>query len=290
MTSKTAFRLITLVVFCAAQLSFSQHKQAYQLYNSNGQNLDYKKMIDSLATADVVLFGEFHNNAIAHWLQIEVTKDLHQNNLNMVLGAEMFEADQQPAIDAYLSKALNVKQLKDSIKLWPNFKTDYKPLLDFAQQNELDFIATNIPRRFASNVYKKGGFSSLDSLTQQQLKWVAPRPILFDPELPGYKAMLEMMGDHASVDMVKAQAIKDATMAHFILKNTQANQVFLHFNGSYHSNNFDGIYWYLKQYQPEIKILTITTVEQAKIDQLNTEHQQLANFIICVDEDVTKTY
>ena len=46
-------------------------------------------------------------------------------------------------------------------RLWNNFKTDYKPLVDFAKDNNLKFIATNIPRRFASLVFK-GGFEVLE--------------------------------------------------------------------------------------------------------------------------------
>ena len=42
------------------------------------------------------------------------------------------------------------------------------------------------------------------------------------------------MGDHASPDIVKAQAVKDATLAHFILQNYSDGDKFLHINGSYH--------------------------------------------------------
>ena len=76
--------------------------------------------------------------------------------------------------------------------------------------------------------------------------WIAPLPISFDINLPGYKSMLEMMGGHAGEKMPKAQAIKDAIMAHFIIKNLPSSGVFLHFNGTNHSDNYEGISWYLK--------------------------------------------
>ena len=83
---------------------------------------------------------------------------------------------------------------------------------------------------------------------------------------------------------------KDATMAHFIIKNLQPNAVFLHYNGTYHSDNFEGISWYLKKSKPELKIITIATVEQKDISKLEKEHLNKADFILVIDEDATKTY
>ncbi|MGO2294499.1 MAG: ChaN family lipoprotein [Psychroflexus halocasei] len=288
MTSKLRLCLILSLLFSIS--TFAQHKAVYKLVDQNGEEIAYQDMIETLEDVDVVLFGEFHDNPISHWLQYEVVKSLHDEKINIKLGAEMFEADQQEALNAYLSDEFSAKQLQDSIKLWPNYKTDYKPLVDFAKRNSLEFIATNIPRRFASDVYKKGGFKALNKLSSKQKSWIAPLPVPFDIELRSYQDMLKMMGDHGGVDIVKAQAIKDATMAHFILKDLLPNEVFIHFNGSYHSNYFEGIFWYLKQYREEIRIKTITTVEQELLKKLDEKNKNLADFIIIVDENMTKTY
>lgn len=90
--------------------------------------------------------------------------------------------------------------------------------------------------------------------------------------------------------MAKAQASKDATMAYFILKNLSDGKTFIHFNGTYHSDNFEGISWYLKRNNPELKILTIGSIEQNSIDELNEESMSVADFILCIPEDMTKTY
>ncbi|MDN6317901.1 MAG: ChaN family lipoprotein [Lactococcus lactis] len=288
MTSKLRLCLILSLLFSIS--TFAQHKAAYKLVDQNGEEIAYQEMIETLKDVDVVLFGEFHDNPISHWLQYEVVKSLHDEKINIKLGAEMFEADQQEALNAYLSDEFSAKQLQDSIKLWPNYKTDYKPLVDFAKTNSLEFIATNIPRRFASDVYKKGEFKALDELSSKQKSWIAPLPVPFDIELRSYQDMLKMMGDHGGVDIVKAQAIKDATMAHFILKDLLPNEVFIHFNGSYHSNYFEGIFWYLKQYREEVRIKTITTVEQELLKKLDEKNKNLADYIIIVDENMTKTY
>lgn len=266
----------------------AQQKPAYVLYNANGKKVGYSKMIKTLIKNDVVMIGEFHNNPISHWLQLEITRDCKALR-SLVLGAEMFEQDNQAALNFYLQGKLTAKGFDSSARLWPNYKTDYAPLVDFAKENRLTFAATNIPRRYASLVAKKG-FAALDTLSAVEKTWMAPLPMAFDSTLPGYVNMKKMMGDHASNNIVKAQASKDATMAYFILKYFVPGSLFIHYNGSYHSDNHDGIVWYLKQEKPDLKIVTVTTVSQADIKKLDKENKGKADFIICVDEDMTTTY
>ncbi|MFT5942251.1 MAG: putative iron-regulated protein [Sediminicola sp.] len=280
--------LFTLLLLFALTPIFGQDKPAYTIYNAKGKKVTYKKMLNILSTKDIVLFGELHNNAIAHWLQYEVASDLAHTK-PLILGAEMFEADNQIPLNQYLRGAIDQKGLDTLARLWPNYDTDYSPLVNFALEHKLPFIATNIPKRYASMVYKKG-FKVLGTLTPQEKAWIAPLPINFEPELPEYKNILSMMGDHGTPELVMAQAIKDATMAHFILHNYNPGSRFLHFNGAYHSNNYEGILWYLKQSAPNYAYATISTVSQDKLDNLVTEYQELADFIICVDSHMTNTY
>lgn len=281
-------KLLPLIFFLLSFSAISQ-ETAYVIYTAEGKKTTFKKMIQALSNKDIVLFGELHDNPISHWLELEVTKSLDSKN-ELTLGAEMFEADNQGALSNYLSGKIDAKGLDTTARLWTNYSTDYAPLVDYAKENELAFIATNIPRRYASMVYKKGGFPALDSLSDEEKAWIAPLPIQFDPELPQYKKILEMMGDHGSPDLVKAQAIKDATMAFFILQNFKAGEQFLHFNGAFHSNYFEGILWYLQQEKPELNYATISTVSQADINKLDKENKGIADFVICVDEDMTSTY
>ena len=272
-------------------MAFKTDKAAYQIFSQKGKAIKYSKMLKSLNEADIVMFGELHNNPICHWLQFEVTKDLYANKgTQLVLGAEMFEADNQLMIDEYFDGFYGVKKFEAEARLWPNYTTDYKPLFEFAHENNLKFIATNVPRRYASVVHKKG-LEELEKLPEASKAYLPELPIEYDGNLPAYKEMLEMMKGmgHANENMPKAQAIKDATMAWFILKNWEIGQQFLHYHGTYHSNNFEGIVWYLKQANPDLNIVTIASAEQADIEVLEEENKDLANFILIVDEDMTKT-
>ena len=280
--------IITSLLLFATILSAAQDKKAYQIFDKNGKKTSYEKLLKAGEKADVVLFGEYHDNSVVHWLQLEFTKDLAQKK-DLVLGAEMLEADNQTQVNQYLKGEINQKQLDSSARLWKNYKTDYKPLVDFAKEKKINFIATNVPRRYASLVFKKD-LVALDSLSAQEKSWIAPLPIEFDINLPGYKSMMGMQGGHAGEKMPKAQAIKDATMAYFINKNRKENSIFVHYNGTYHSDNYEGINWYLRKLDAGIKIVTIATVEQKDITKLEAEHYNKADFILVIDEDVTKTY
>lgn len=277
---------VWLVLFVAVT-AFGQ-KRAYVIYDANGKKASFKKMAKKLAKKDVVLFGELHNNAIAHWLQLELTQEIHRTR-KLILGAEMFEADNQKPLADYVHKRIDAKKLATSARLWKNYKTDYAPLVDFAKDNKLDFVATNIPRRFANLVYKKG-FGELDKLSTAEKSWVAPLPIAFDSELATYKKFLVSLGDHGSPELVMAQATKDATMAHFILKNYKPEHLFLHFNGSGHSDQYEGIVWYLKRQRKDLRYGTISTVNQDDVNKLLKKHHNVADFIIVVDSNMTSTY
>ncbi len=273
---------------CISFLLQAQQKPAYILYNAKGKKVSYKKMIRHLTKQEIVLFGEYHNNPIAHWLQLEVTKDCNDKR-KLVLGAEMIESDNQEALDLYLHEKITAKQLDSMARLWNNYKTDYAPLVNFAKKNKLVFAGTNVPRRYASLVARKG-LEALDTLPANEKAWIAPLPIAYDATLPGYVKMIEMMGGHGGENMPKAQAIKDATMAHFILQYHQPESLFIHYNGAYHSDNYEGIMWYLQKQKPSLKIATISTVTQANIKALLKENKGRADYIICVDEDMTTTY
>ena len=279
---------LSIVFLWISTIGFSQNKPAYQIFNTNGKKVSYQKMLKEMSKAEIVLFGELHNNPITHWLQLETLKDLHQKRA-ISLGAEMFEADNQHGVDEYLAGRISSKELGTLVRLWNNFSTDYKPLLDFAKKNQIKFVATNVPRSYANLVYKNG-FQVLDTLSMVNKKWMAPLPIAYDANLPGYQNMIKMAGGHGGENLPKAQALKDATMAYFILENMEKDKLFIHYNGTYHSDFFEGIGWYLKQSSPAIKIITIATAEQGNLKTLEKDHQNKASFIIVVDEEMTKTY
>jgi uncharacterized iron-regulated protein len=278
--------LTVITLFCS--MAYGQSGEPYQIYTKEGKKVSYEKMIKSLSKSDIVLFGEFHNNSLGHWLQLQVTQSLGAKK-ELVLGAEMFEADNQEGLTSYVRGEINEEQFGKDVRLWNNYKTDYKPLVEYAKSNKLDFIATNVPRRYASLLFKKGT-AALDTLSIEEKAWIAPLPFPYDGNLPGYQSMMTMFEDHKDENLPKAQAIKDATMGHFIVQNFKSSKLFLHFNGSYHSNNFEGIVWYVNKYNPSLKVSTITMVESDNVANFENDNLGLANFIIVIDANILKSF
>lgn len=286
--------LFAFAVFCITGIK-AQQFDAYKFYNKKGKAVKTEKIVRQLSDYDVVLFGELHNNSIVHWLQLKLTEALYQQkNKQLILGAEMFERDNQPQLDRYLSGKLDPKSMKDSVRLWNNYITDYKPLLDFAKAKNLKFIAGNIPRKYASQVAKQG-LESLNTLDTKEKAYIATLPIKVTLDTPGYKEMKTMMGDHVDdlkvMNFISAQAVKDATMAESIIKNLEHGKTFVHYNGNYHSKEYGGIYWYLKQRNPNLKIAVISVFE-SETPKLSVPEKDYVptDFNLIVPADMTKTY
>ena len=275
----------------------AQEKPAYRVFTGEGKKADYGDILKASLKADVVFFGELHDNPIAHWLEYEITRDLYsEKGKDLILAAEMFETDNQLLIDEYLAGRIKETSFESEAKLWTNYKTDYQPLVNFAKEKSLKFVASNIPRRYASAV-ASGGFEALSGLSHEALNYIAPLPVEYDPELPCYKDMLSMGGEIAgpmaknvNQNLPMAQAIKDATMAYSVSKYLQPSQTVIHYNGSYHSDRYMGIIWYLNKYSPGLKIVTITTILQDDTDKLKDESLGKADFVIVVSSSMTRTY
>ena len=282
--------LIILIAVLTYSLTYSQAPQAFKLFSNSGKNVSIKKMLKDLENADIILIGEFHNNPVSHWFEYEISNYL-ANKHDVIFGAEMFEADNQLIMDEYLQGFIKTNHFEENVRLWNNYGTDYKPLVEFAVENNLNFVATNIPRRYA-NMVARGGFESLEQLSDEAKMFIAPLPLSYFPEADCYKQMMGMTGMpgkmHAG-NLPKAQASKDATMAYFISRNLKEDDLFLHFNGRYHSDNHESIILYLNEFAPQRKVMTISTSLNENM-AIPEEDKGIADFIIVVPESMTRTY
>ena len=110
--------IIIIAILLITHSVFGQ-KKPYVIYNAAGKKVSYEKMMKSVVKSDIVLFGELHNNPISHWLQYEVTSDSNADK-QLILGAEMLEADSQEILNDYLQNATK------EVTLWGNFQVSEK--------------------------------------------------------------------------------------------------------------------------------------------------------------------
>lgn len=267
---------------------------AYRLFDNEGREVTFDQMADSLGRADVVFFGENHNCPIAHWMELEVAKALYEKHGDrLVIGEEMLEADNQLILDEYMNRLIPYDRFEAEARLWDNYQTDYYPVVFFAKDNGLRFVATNVPRRYAAAV-NENGFEALDALSDEAKSYLPPLPIPFSYDAGAADGafaamrMLSRKSDEEMLRLAQAQALKDATMAWHIAKN--ATGPFLHINGSMHSDGRGGIVPYLLSLRPDLKIATVTCVRQEDISELDPDSRGLADYYVAVPEDFPTSY
>lgn len=302
---KSIFSILLLAGVLFIQVScgeamgtYSSDKPAYVIYNDNGRAISFNEMMNGLARTDICLFGELHNDPISHWLKQVIVARLHDTKGDrLVIGAEMWERDNQLLLDELLKlELIDLDGYEQGSVLWQNYATDYRPILLFAREHEIPFVATNIPRRYARIVSQRGE-EALDSLSNQAKSYMAPLPIHFNVQGKEYEHIADMfkhirqapMSGSSLTNLVKAQAIKDATMAHFILENMDDGQYFFHFHGEFHSAFHSGIAYYLDHYRPGVRYKTISVIKQDDIMDFNSRDSR-ADYNIVVPNNMGVTY
>lgn len=238
------------------------------LFDSNtGDPLAVKDLARRLATTDVIVVGEYHGHHGAHLLQSSLQLALYQQQAAQLLSLEPFNANHQAVVDAYLAGDIGERELIEDADGWPNYTASYRPLMEFARARQLPVIAANAPADVVRCVGRQGE-SWLEATTLDQQQWLPGDPF-FGTE--GYRErFFGAMGGHHHGDdarvrlenSFKAQLLRDNTMAHRILTALTAHpdhQV-LHINGTFHSEQRDGVVASLLHRAPELRVSVITPV------------------------------
>lgn len=288
-------KILWIVMLIMSMTTYAQKTpEIFRIFDAKGKEVSYEKMIKTVSATDVVFFGEIHNCVISHWMELKVLEALAENNKKLKVGMEMLEADNQLIIDEYTSSLISSDRFEEECRLWPNHSTDYEPLVYYAKSHHLPLIATNVPRRYAS-IVKEKGLAFLDSLSAEAKRYLPKLPIKYVENKNAQEgfALMGLLGKAKETKpqlMAQAQAIKDATMGWFIAQNLKKGEQMIHFNGTYHSDARNGIIPYLLEYRPKTTISTIRAVRQEEIDKIEKDYLGLADFYICITEDMNVSY
>ncbi len=221
--------------------------------------------------SDVYFFGEYHDNAFLHKQEIDFLKTLYKKNKNIAVSMEMFERDVQDKLNQYLSGKMSEKDFLKETRAWPNYKTDYKPIIEFAKKHHLPVIAANIPRKYAGMMRKKGK-TAIESLPKNERKFIAKDYVFKNDQYRKefFKVMDSNMGNKMPKQLkdkifqkyYEAQCLKDETMAESIAKfmKKHPKTVIVHFNGDFHSRYHLGTAQKLQDRVIDKKITVISPV------------------------------
>jgi len=282
--------LIIFPLFVQSQ-DISQHFKVYDVKKQKTISLD--DIVTDMTTADVLFFGEEHNDSIGHYLEINLFKKLATAYGNKVgLTLEMFHTDVQPIINEYLAGIITEKNFIKEARAWNNYK-DYKPMIEFAKREGIVVIGGNAAARYSNSV-TKNGLEILAKLPASSKQFLPPNAI---DTLTGryYEKFIALLGGHSmgAMKVYQTQNFWDATMAWSIAKFTKENKgkkVF-QVNGRFHSDEKLGTYAQLKKYAPKLKVLNISAFAAEDFANPDWEkHKDLGDYVILTDPKVKKSF
>jgi uncharacterized iron-regulated protein len=289
--------LLILMTVSAASAQISEAN--YRVYDAKGNASTLQQILNAAGKADAVFLGENHDDAVAHYLQTEIFKKSFENygkQKKLALSMEMFERDVQTILDEYLSDLITEKKFLDDSRPWNNYKTDYRPLVEFAKENKLAVIAANAPRRYV-NMVSRNGRDSLEGLSKEAKKWLAPLPYEAASEeySQKFKALMgNMSGDNHNLSKIlDSQTLWDATMAFSISEFLKRNKnaLVVNLNGSFHTEKHLGTAEQLKKFYPKAKVLVVTMRYEDEFTNFDkSKHSDLGDFVILTDAKVARSY
>jgi len=257
----------TILLFCVLTAVAQEH---FKIYSTSRQKLiSVDEIVNDMKKADVLFFGEEHDDSIAHVLEQTLLTGLYEKYpQHTALSMEMFETDCQLVLDEYLQGLIREKNLISDARAWPNYK-DYRPLIEYAKTQHLHVIAANAPARYV-NMVNRLGLQSLEQLSTAAKSHLPPLPI-DTAEGAYYEKFIKIMGGHGSMpgmQLYQAQNLWDATMAWSIASFYKAHKGFkiLQINGGFHSEDKLGAAAQLKKYAPAVRILNIALYSNENSD------------------------
>ncbi len=243
--------------------------------SARGAFVEFDAMLADLAGADVIFIGEKHDDRHTHQLELAVLEGLARRRGDVIVSLEMFERDVQEPLGHFLMGHLLEDEFLKESRPWPRYRTDYKPLVDFAIDREWPVIAANVPRSVAAEVSKQG-LDVLKSKTDAEQKWFA-RELKCPTDDEYFKRFAEAMGDHSGTTGTTeryyyAQCLKDETMAESIAEGYAAGAiggkrpVVVHFNGAFHSDFGAGTVERARRRLPGKRVVVVSVLPVEKID------------------------
>lgn len=293
-------RVISIALTISILLSVAIAQESrYAVFDGDGKAMTMEDILNSIGETDVVFLGEFHDDAVAHALQLEIFKTAHQRfgaNRKLALSLEMFERDVQMIIDEYLSGQITENHFLSSSRPWNNYKNDYRPLVEYAKEKRIPVIAANAPRRYV-NMVSRTGRDSLHGLSRSAKKTLAPLP--FGQASPAYARKFNaLMGQNSAevkaglVNILDSQTLWDATMAYAISRQLKKrNSLIIHLNGGFHSEGRLGTPEHLERYRKGVKYIVVTMRyedDYRSFDQ--AKHKGLGDFVILTDKSVPRSF
>lgn len=297
--------ILTIFIFgCAAKKEIIKQEEVYKrpfkiFDTKTGEEISIESLAFRTTKADVIFFGEFHDDEIIHEIQDRYLKFVYDRKRNVAVSFEMFERDVQPFIDDYLSGKIDEEKFLEKSRPWYDYKKFYRPLLETAKSNSARVIAANIPRMYAG-MYTKGGMSAINKLDDKNRSYISETLNLKKNDYKDkfFSQMMKNMGidekdlnynqENSLYLFYGAQSLKDETMAESINDFITSNKGYkvVHFNGDFHSAENLGTVEKLRDRNPYVNISVITPVyaENSSDMKFSNSYTSKGDFVIVLED------
>ncbi|HHQ4528569.1 TPA: ChaN family lipoprotein [Aeromonas hydrophila] len=231
----------------------------YQLKATQGEALTLEQALARVADADIVLVGELHTHPAVHLLQARMLAGLAADGRPLVLSMEQFSRADQPVLDAYLAGRIGEAALIRDGNAWPNYQSDYRPLVEFAKAHHLPVIAANAPKPLVSCVGQEGP-AWLEQLPASRRSQLARTLTLGDdPYRQKFMASLHHGDADSNARRFAAQTSWDDTMAESMVDYLRSHlgRRIMHIAGNFHVEGGLGLASRIASRNPDLKVALV---------------------------------
>lgn len=250
----------------------------YKLYSPSGEPVLITNLTPELQQADVILIGEWHTHAGIHRFQTDILKQLAAGERPIALSMEQITRDKQGVLNEYLQGHIGEQYFIKQSSAWPNYESDYRPLIEFAKRSEIPVIAANAPKKIVRCIGRQG-VNYLNKLDTSERGFVA-ETINTGDSLYKEKFMASM--HHGKPEQTEkqyaAQMTWDETMAESIVKFLEKNQgtQVIHVAGKFHTEGGLGTAASILNRNPDLKVAIITPNTEIVTDSTDYQLEVLA--------------
>lgn len=255
------------VSFMPQQPSFSQSIAIttyfdYRIVSPKNKVITIQELLREIKNANVVLIGEWHTHSGIHRFQTDLLSAMFFQNPNLALSMEQFTRDSQEIVDQYLAGEIGETTLIKQANAWPNYESDYRPLVEFAKFKKLDLIASNAPNNIVSCIAREG-LDYINRLPAKERAWLADT---ISTKHSAYKTRFLVSMHHGDETQnnkqFSAQVTWDETMAesivHYLAQHP--NKKVMHIAGKFHVEKGLGIAAGILRREPNLNVVIVTPV------------------------------
>jgi uncharacterized iron-regulated protein len=290
--------VLTLLLVAGAGPALGQHYIPHRVFDTRARKfIDFEVLAERASRADVVFFGEEHDHLDTHWLEFALLQAVDRRRGTATVALEMFERDVQEGLSDYLAGRTTEDDFLAASRPWPRYRDHYRGLVEFARSRGWPVVASNVPRRIASLVSRRG-LAALDSLPEADRPLVAgglecqPRGKYFER----FSAELAGMPSHGTGDttaagraaqlvrVYQAQCLKDETMAESVARSAVPGSLVIHYNGAFHSDYRLGTVERVRRRVPDAPTLVISAVPVPNLDSVapTKQDRKVADILLFV--------